>query len=94
MSEMDAGSKGGLAWLWVSVLDALDRARARWHRHALWRQAWLVSWERRAAADHEPWVARLSCPELPVTIARRGRSRCHALRRARIALDRLRSTTE
>jgi hypothetical protein len=91
-----AGESTVMGWrgIWCFAFDALDAARARRERRRLWRRAWLVSWDRPAAEAGTTWVARLSCPQLPITVARRGRSRCQALGRARAALDRLLSNAE
>ncbi|RUL85733.1 hypothetical protein [Tautonia sociabilis] len=59
--------------------DDRDARRADRLRRSLGRMRWLISWERRGDGR---WVARLSCPELPETVARCGRSRCEAARRA------------
>ncbi|GIW88406.1 MAG: hypothetical protein KatS3mg108_2730 [Isosphaeraceae bacterium] len=91
-----AGEWMGRSWwrIWEAGLDGLDAVRACRLRRRLWRRSWLVSWERRLSPTGGCWVARLSCPELPITVARRGRSRCQALERARTALNRLLATRD
>jgi hypothetical protein len=64
-------------------LDARDARFAGRLREDYGARGWLISWERRGDAR---WVARLSCPAFPETVTRRGRTRCHAARRAEQAL--------
>jgi hypothetical protein len=68
------------------LLDAWDDREARLLRAELGGHRWLVSWTRR---DDGRWLARVSCPSLPTTVERDGRSRCRAIRRAEAALHRL-----
>jgi len=66
-----------------SLIDARDRRRAQRLQRMLGARRWLISWQPRPDGR---WTARLSCPELPVTIARHGRTRCQAARNASRAL--------
>ncbi|HEU5117089.1 MAG TPA: hypothetical protein VFT74_10525 [Isosphaeraceae bacterium] len=71
------------------LLDRIDDFRARRMRAALGARRWLLSWSQDLAATRYSWLARVSCPELPLTIERRGRSRIGASVRAQRALERL-----
>lgn len=75
--------------LFPRILDRLDEARAHQLRRDLGSRRWLVSWSRKPAAGQPPWLARVSCPQLSLTIERRGRSRVSASLRAQTALERL-----
>lgn len=54
-----------------------DEEHARFRRAVLGRRQWLVSWEERGDGR---WLARVSCPQLPMTIERSGNTRCEAIR--------------
>ena len=71
------------------LLDRIDDFRARRMRADLGARRWLLSWSQDLASTRYPWLARVSCPELPLTIERRGRSRIGASVRAQRALERL-----
>ncbi len=70
-----------------TLRDDHDERWARLMRDEFGRRRWLLSWQRDDAG--EGWVARLSCPQLPETVERQGRSRCHAIGRANRALTAL-----
>lgn len=57
--------------------DRIDEEHAHFRRKILGRRRWLVSWDRR---DDGRWLARVSCPHLPMTIVRSGITRCEAIR--------------
>lgn len=66
-------------WPWRAVRDQWDDHWAVRRRAVLARRRWLVSWTRR---EDGSWLARVSAPELPVTIERAGKSRRLAIQRA------------
>jgi len=68
-----------------TLRDDHDERWARLMRDEFGRRKWLLSWHRDEVAD--AWLARLSCPQLPETVERHGRSRCHAIGRANRALS-------
>jgi hypothetical protein len=67
-----------------TAFERLDEARARRLRRDFGRRGRLLSWRREADGS---WRARLSCPDLPRTVERAGRTRSEAIDRA----DRVRS---
>ena len=67
-----------------TLRDEHDERWARLMRDEFGRRRWLLSWQPHGAG--ETWIARLSCPQLPETIEREGRSRCHAIGRANRAM--------
>lgn len=71
-------------WI-IRLWDWRDDRRARRLRRDYGHHGWLVSWRR---LRDDRWLVRLSCPERPETIARRGRSRTEAIRRADAVLRR------
>jgi hypothetical protein len=74
--------------------DLLDEHRAGRFRESLGRRGLILSWVGPHAGSANPWLARLSGPELPLTVERRGRSRCEAIRRAHEVWTLLQSTTD
>jgi hypothetical protein len=67
-----------------TAFERFDEGRARRLRRDFGRAGRLLSWRREADGS---WRARLSCPDLPRTIERAGRTRAEAIDRA----DRVRS---
>ncbi len=67
----------------IDILNERDELRARNLREEFGRRSWLVSWNQ---LEQGLWLARLSCPEVPVTVERKGRTRCEAVQRASGAL--------
>jgi hypothetical protein len=72
--------------------DRLDEEHARRQRRRLGRKRWIVSWAR-VETPEPSWRARLSCPELPLTVERRGPSRGAAIGRAVEALTQMLSAS-
>ncbi len=69
-----------------SLTDQQDERLARRRREALGRARWLVSWM--PSERGGPWLARLSCPQWPDTVESTGRTRCEAISRAELILNR------
>jgi hypothetical protein len=67
----------------LTLQDRWDIRRAVSRRDRLGRRRWLVNWQRRPDGW---WLARVSCPRVPITIERAGPTRCQAIRRAAEAL--------
>ena len=61
------------------LLDRRDDLRARSLRDQLGREGRIVSWHRDNPRPLTPWIARVSCQDLPETIEARGRTRRHAI---------------
>lgn len=71
---------------WMQTLrDRADELAARRLRHTLGRRRWIVSWSPERGCDAN-WRARISCPEIELTIERASTSRCRAIVKAREAL--------
>ncbi len=88
-----------LLQFFLTLRDRIDERRAIRRRDRFGRRRWLLSWGRADAPDsgatgRGPWLARLSCPELPLTVERRGRSLRQAIGRAEAALTFLLSPPE
>jgi hypothetical protein len=66
-------------WPYCTLRDRWDDLRAIRRRADLARRRWLVSWHRRGDGS---WLARVSSPDLPVTIERASSTRCRAIDRA------------
>ncbi len=64
---------------WWAVRDRWDDQWAKRRRADLAHRRWLVSWQRR---DDGQWLARVSSPDLPVTIERARSTRCRAIEAA------------
>jgi hypothetical protein len=62
-----------------TAFEGLDEGRARRLRRDFGRRGRLLSWRRESDGS---WRARLSCPDLPRTIERAGRTRSEAIDRA------------
>jgi hypothetical protein len=75
--------------LFSKILDRLDETRAHQLRRDLGSRRWLVSWSPEPGTVPSVWLARVSCPQLSLTIERRGRTRVKAAIRAQTALERL-----
>jgi hypothetical protein len=74
---------------WAAIrwaVDCFDERHARRRLADFGKRRWLVSWYRGVEGG---WRARLSCPSLPYTIERAGKSRSEAIQRAEIVLCRI-----
>jgi hypothetical protein len=68
--------------------DQRDRRRAEQWRAILGQRLWLVSWSsHRKSTGACCFLARVSCPQFEATVARVGRSRNEAIRRAVASLQ-------
>ena len=72
----------------IGPLDRRDERRARSLRESMGRSGRLVSWCRDDPRDPKRWTARVSCGELPETVARTATSRHRAICAAVATLDR------
>jgi hypothetical protein len=72
----------------LSLYDQLDEISARRLRSCLGQERWIVSWVEESS-ELDRWRARVSCPQIDLTLERVGSTRCRAIRRARRALAEL-----